>query len=256
MNIAILGLDVNRSTGAYRAERLEAGEEALELPEHFAMGAPRTEDGLPQVTGWGIRLSLADVKGISEDEIARIVAGAPFVSLSDFWARARASEPVVERLILAGAFDRIYDIGRSAAVARHGRVTRRDLLLALADLHRSRRADERTAARSKGRRRQALTDDPAELARLQRVQSDRAGQAVQGPSTSARAAMTPPATSSPPGCPRWTTRNDSRPNSRSSGWTPAGTSWGATCRCCGRSGRPVRAFCLGTATATRCWWPG
>ncbi|SHI39038.1 DNA polymerase III, alpha subunit [Tessaracoccus bendigoensis DSM 12906] len=179
MEIAVLGLDVNRSSGQYRAERLEMDEEELRLPEHFAMGAPSATDGLPHVDGWGIRLSLADVKGISEAEIERIVAGAPFVSLSDFWARARVSEPVVERLILAGAFDRIYGIGGSTSVARHGRVTRRDLLLALADLHRASRADERVAARAKGRRRQVSTDDPADLARAQSCQVDRRALAVQ-----------------------------------------------------------------------------
>ncbi len=184
MNISVLGLDVNRSTGQYRAERLEElvdelGEE-VRLPEHFAMGAPTTTEGLPRVEGWGIRLALADVKGISEAEIERIVAGQPFVSLSDFWARARASEPVVERLILAGAFDRLYGVGRGAPVRRHDQVTRRDLLLALADLHRARRADERAAARAKGRRRQVLSDDPAELARAQRQQAERSAQAVQG----------------------------------------------------------------------------
>ena len=189
MNISVLGLDVNRSTGQYRAERLETAgrEEALTLPEHFAMGADpvadddagQVEAGLPQIDGWGIRLSLADVKGISEPEIERIVAGQPFASLSDFWARARVAEPVVERLVLAGGFDRLYGIGRRAAVTRHGQVTRRDLLLALADLHRARRADERVAARAKGRRRQVLSVDPAELARAQRQQADRAAQAVQ-----------------------------------------------------------------------------
>lgn len=120
MDIAVLGLDINRSVQDYRAE--------------------------PLAEGWGIRLALADVKGISEQEMAQIVSAQPYVSLTDFWSRANVSEPVVERLILAGAFDELYGIGRHAAVQRRTQVTRRDLLLALADLHRERRADSRVGA--------------------------------------------------------------------------------------------------------------
>ena len=178
MNISVLGLDVNRSTGQYRAERLE-GDQGPDAARHFGVGMPVSSDGLPQVDGWGIRLSLADVKGIAEPELERIVTGQPYASLSDFWARAKVAEPVVERLILAGAFDRLYRIGQHAAVQRRGQVTRRDLLLALADLHRQRRADERAVSRAKGRRRQVLSDDPSELARAQRQKVDHAPQAVQ-----------------------------------------------------------------------------
>lgn len=94
MNIAVLGLDINVSRGQFRAERVEDGQVeeeqgALALPEHLAIGAPAEIDGLPQATGWGIRLSLADVHGISAEEIGRITAGQPFASLSDFWNRAR-----------------------------------------------------------------------------------------------------------------------------------------------------------------------
>lgn len=184
MNVSVLGLDVNRSTGQYRAERLDDGEESMALPEHLAMGAPPSVDGLPQVDGWGIRLSLADVKGIADGEVERIVAGQPYLSLTDFWQRARAAEPVVERLILAGAFDKLYRIGRHAPVRRRGQVTRRDLLLALADLHRQRRADERAMSRAKGRRTvEGLTDDPGELARAQAQRAPRpepGAWAVQG----------------------------------------------------------------------------
>jgi error-prone DNA polymerase len=83
---------------------------------------------------YGIRLSLADVKGINEGEIARIIAGRPFGSLSDFWHRAAVSRPVAERLVLAGGFDAIYGIGATLPVKRRGATTRRDLLLQVADL--------------------------------------------------------------------------------------------------------------------------
>ncbi|RMB59680.1 DNA polymerase III subunit alpha [Tessaracoccus antarcticus] len=132
-------------------------------------GVPVAVNGLPVISGWGIRLSLADVKGMGEAEIGRIVAGQPYASLSDFWSRAAVEYPVVERLILAGAFDKVYGIGRHAAVARRDQVTRRDLLLALADLHRMRRYDDRARSRAGGRRRMVLqgTEDPGTLARAQ-----------------------------------------------------------------------------------------
>jgi len=92
--------------------------------------------GLPDARSYGIRISLADVKGISDAEVARIVAGQPYHSLTDFWHRARVSRPVVERLVLAGGFDGIYGIGAAAPVRRRRRVTRRDLLLQVLELDR------------------------------------------------------------------------------------------------------------------------
>ncbi len=53
----------------------------------------------------GIRLSLADVRGIADAELARIVAERPYDSLGDFLARARPSRPLAERLALIGALD-------------------------------------------------------------------------------------------------------------------------------------------------------
>lgn len=112
LGIAILGLDVNRSGTTYAAERV-AGD------------------------SYGIRLSLADVKGMSEAEMERIVERRPYSSLADFWHRAAVSQPVAERLVLTGAFDSLHGIrAESASVRRRGRVTRRDLLLQVADLAR------------------------------------------------------------------------------------------------------------------------
>ena len=71
--------------------------------------APRDPD-LPDGSAYGIRISLTDVKGISEAEVARVVAGQPFHSLADFWNRAHVSRPVTERLVLAGGFDTVYGI--------------------------------------------------------------------------------------------------------------------------------------------------
>lgn len=78
---------------------------------------------------WGVRLALSGVRGISEEECARIEEGRPYGSLSDFWQRARPSRPVAERLAEIGALNSLHD----------GRLTRRDLLLQIAELHRQSR---------------------------------------------------------------------------------------------------------------------
>lgn len=109
MGVEVLRLDVNVSAGSYKAERTEEG--------------------------WGIRLSLADVAGITDDEVTRITHAAPFTSITDFWQRASVSRITAERLVMAGAFDALYAIGGPAGVRAHAQVTRRDILLALADLH-------------------------------------------------------------------------------------------------------------------------
>ncbi|MFE6892982.1 DNA polymerase III subunit alpha [Streptomyces sp. NPDC057694] len=78
---------------------------------------------------WGVRLALSEVRGISEEEAARIEEGQPYGSLSDFWQRARPSRPTAERLAEIGALGCLHD----------GRLTRRDLLLQIAELHRQSR---------------------------------------------------------------------------------------------------------------------
>ncbi|MGW3624004.1 DNA polymerase III subunit alpha [Streptomyces sp. NPDC000880] len=78
---------------------------------------------------WGVRLALSAVRGISEGECARIEEGQPYGSLSDFWQRARPSRPVAERLAEIGALSPLHD----------GRLTRRDLLLQITELHRQSR---------------------------------------------------------------------------------------------------------------------
>ncbi|RJK96832.1 DNA polymerase III subunit alpha [Vallicoccus soli] len=184
--IAVLGLDVNRSGAGYHVERVAPYDE----PPPVVLGrAPRQapEPGLPDARAHGIRLGLSDVKGISEAEVARILAGRPYGSLADFWHRTGTSRPVVERLVVAGAFDGLYGIGTSLGAGlalpagtgggdgqgggsgngdddvllamppaparrRRGQVTRRDLLLQVAELDRWSRATAR-AARGASRRR-------------------------------------------------------------------------------------------------------
>ncbi len=139
--IAVLGLDVNASEKAFVVERCaEEGESGSLVPRHLRTGGE----------AYGIRLALSEVKGISEAEVDRIVAARPYHSLTDFWHRARVSRPVVERLVLAGGFDSVYGIGSPVGVRRRGRVTRRDLLLQVADLDRHARAVDR-AGKGRGR---------------------------------------------------------------------------------------------------------
>ncbi len=75
-------------------------------------------------SGWGVRISLSTVHGISDDEVTRITEGQPYSSLQDFYTRAHPKLPTVERLISIGALDQL-----------KGEATRRDLLLQATELH-------------------------------------------------------------------------------------------------------------------------
>jgi error-prone DNA polymerase len=188
--IAILGLDVNASEKEYVVEpfetaaerppqepRMSSLDEPFETPRPLRDGllrrppqdtasAPQeppplvpgptsrpdpTEGGWPDGRGWGIRLALAEVKGINAGEVDRIVSSRPYHSLTDFWHRAQVSRPIVERLVLAGAFDSVYGLDSAAlpGVRRRTKVTRRDLLLQVAELDRHARAIQR-AGRARG----------------------------------------------------------------------------------------------------------
>ncbi|MGY1885575.1 DNA polymerase III subunit alpha [Blastococcus sp. SYSU DS0753] len=159
--IRVLDLDVNASTGSYRVERLVADDDVDDDAtspdrevEAESSGWRRPEwmpAAMPDPTRYGIRLSLADVKGISDDEVARVVAGQPYRSLTDFWARASVSRPVVERLVLAGGFDSLYGFGMRDREAgrptrRRRQVTRRDLLLQISELDRWSRSGARATS--------------------------------------------------------------------------------------------------------------
>jgi error-prone DNA polymerase len=150
--IRVLGLDVNASAATYRVERLGSDEtDADPEGEAEVESWPRPEwmpATMRDPSRYGIRLALADVKGISDDEVTRIVTGQPYRSLTDFWHRASVSRPVVERLVLAGGFDSLYGFGvrdRESGRPTHRRkqVTRRDLLLQIGELDRWSRSGAR-----------------------------------------------------------------------------------------------------------------
>ncbi|GAA2785160.1 DNA polymerase III subunit alpha [Kitasatospora paracochleata] len=102
--VPILPVDVQHSTGTYRTEQTEGGR-------------------------LGLRISLADVHGITADIAERIAAEQPYTDIPDFWARARPTQPIAERLARIGALDAIV----------HG-AHRRELLLQLDELHHQHRA--------------------------------------------------------------------------------------------------------------------
>ncbi len=139
--VPIFGLDINHSDRVYRLERSD--------------------------DSWGIRLPLAEVKGMSAAEESALVAGQPYSSLSEVWHRSGLSRPVAERLVLAGAFDDLHSLGSNAP----GHLTRKDLLLQIIELERHSRSLQRSrGARRSARRRAELvpaTDDPSTAARHQ-----------------------------------------------------------------------------------------
>lgn len=129
LGVTILGLDVNRSTASYRVERVDPATARVPIPLFDGASTGRTL-ALPDGRGFAIRISLADLSGISADEVETIVAGQPYLDLTDFHLRAGASHPTTERLILVGAFDDLHQVAQS-------KINRRDLLLHLSDLYRS-----------------------------------------------------------------------------------------------------------------------
>ncbi|WP_272914046.1 DNA polymerase III subunit alpha [Ornithinimicrobium cerasi] len=177
MGVHVLGLDVNASAEVYRVERVGPGyaEGGLDPLAPAPRGAlPAERPGLPPVDRvdevmaavehrageYGIRLSLADVRGISDDEVTRIVAGQPYASLADLWQRARPSRPTAERLVLAGGLDALHQVGRCSR--GRGGLTRRDLLLHVRELDRwTRHATSGAGRRRAGRRLAAPTLAPA-----------------------------------------------------------------------------------------------
>ena len=154
--VVVLGLDINASRDSCRVEPLPAADHVAD----DGPGAPRS----------GIRVPLTDVKGISEAEVASIVAGQPYDSLSDAWQRSGMSRPTAERIIVAGGFDAMYALDIPTRVRRRGSMTRRDLLLQVADLDRYARGATRGSARVGAAHAQlalglydTLSDDPAAL---------------------------------------------------------------------------------------------
>lgn len=144
MGVTVQGLDVNDSRRFARVEAVAPDPDFVPPP------------GLPNGSGWAIRLGLADLAGVDEATIASIEAGQPFTSLTDFWQRSGAAAPIIEALVRVGGFDALYGIDIAASTSASG-VRRRDLLLRCADLARMRRSDRRLGGSA------PLPLDPAEV---------------------------------------------------------------------------------------------
>jgi error-prone DNA polymerase len=119
--VEVLPLDVNHSGATWLVER--------------------TGDG-----GHGLRVPLSAVRGVSEAEVERMVAGRPYHSMADFWERARPSRPVAERIAEVGGFDALHRLRVGAPRWRPGELTRRDLIAQVGALERASATGVRSGA--------------------------------------------------------------------------------------------------------------
>jgi error-prone DNA polymerase len=83
---------------------------------------------------YAVRIGLQDVRGITDDEVASLLAGRPFTSLTDLRERGGLSRPTAEALTDVGALDQLAGVGR-----RGGPASRRALRLGVEELWRDRR---------------------------------------------------------------------------------------------------------------------
>lgn len=114
MGIAILPLDINRSAASYRVEKLNGLLPPARLPE-----VPRAV-GAMLPGRYGIRLSLHGIRGVSEREVKRVVAGQPYDSIADVRDRSGLTRTSLNHFAALGAFDALQRTG--------GRGNRADLV--------------------------------------------------------------------------------------------------------------------------------
>ena len=126
--IQILPVDINKSEAGYRVEKVEVGEKGKYLytaPNTKSSGSKLT---LPDASGYGIRVSLSDIAGISSGEIKSIIANRPYLDLADFTYRSGAHWPTTQILVEIGAFDLLHGINKES------KLNRRDLYVHLQEL--------------------------------------------------------------------------------------------------------------------------
>ncbi|MEV5893392.1 DNA polymerase III subunit alpha [Nonomuraea fuscirosea] len=140
--VKILPLDINKSGKDWRVERLgprvqvRVRPAALEGPD--ASRGPRREFRAGDIgKGYALRVPFSAVKGVSEAEVERMVAGQPYTSLADFWDRARPSRPTIERIVQVGGLDAVHDLHPGGPRWRPGELTRRDLIAQVGALDRA-----------------------------------------------------------------------------------------------------------------------
>jgi error-prone DNA polymerase len=96
---------------------------------------------------YAVRIGLQDVRGITDDEVAGLLAGRPFTSLTDLRERGGLSRPTAEALTDVGALDQLAGVGR-----RGGPASRRALRLGVEELWRDRRGGRRGGGSATGGR--------------------------------------------------------------------------------------------------------
>ncbi len=108
--VTVLPADVNHSAAAPGLEP---------APARAAAGAA----GGGADRGLAIRLGLAAVRGVGDEQAEAIAAGAPYADLEDFARRTRLTEPALEALATAGAFASLR-VGRRQALWSAGALAR------------------------------------------------------------------------------------------------------------------------------------
>ncbi|GGO78221.1 DNA polymerase III subunit alpha [Nonomuraea cavernae] len=155
--VAILPLDINKSARDWRVERFGPRPAARIRVTPAALG----EDDPPRRIadfdagqlgrGYALRVPFSAIKGVSEAEVGRMVAGQPYTSLADFWDRARPSRPTIERIVQVGGLDELHGLRPGGPRWRPGRLTRRDLIAQVGTLDRASASGVAATARSSKR---------------------------------------------------------------------------------------------------------
>ncbi|SEG87633.1 error-prone DNA polymerase [Nonomuraea solani] len=151
--VKILPLDINRSGKDWRVERLGPRVQVRVRPAALeGAGRPRREFKAGEIgRGYALRVPFSAIKGVSEAEVERMVAGQPYTSLADFWDRARPSRPTIERIVQVGGLDALHDLHPGGPRWRPGELTRRDLIAQVGALDRASAIGVRAAPRKSKR---------------------------------------------------------------------------------------------------------
>jgi error-prone DNA polymerase len=126
--IKVLPIDINKSDKGYLVEKVVA-----DSSNTYIYTAPNTKSSgkkltLPNATGYGIRVGLADIAGISDGEIESIIRNRPYTDLADFTYRSGSFWPTTQVLVEIGAFDQLHNINQDS------KLNRRDLYIHLQEL--------------------------------------------------------------------------------------------------------------------------
>ncbi|MFI7610699.1 DNA polymerase III subunit alpha [Nonomuraea terrae] len=154
--VKILPLDINKSGRHWQVEHLGPRVRVRVRPSELGPAAdPRRRVDDFRISeigkGYALRVPFSAIKGVSEAEVDRMVAGQPYTSMADFWDRARPSRPTLERIVQVGGLDALHDLHPGGPRWRPGELTRRDLVARVGELHRLSAAGVRTGPRKSRR---------------------------------------------------------------------------------------------------------